>query len=54
MPEKKTDFNPVIIGACTLAGIYTIATLAEDLFTGGAGIADDFTIPLVWSWALAF
>ena len=53
VPEKKTDFNPVIIGACTLAAIYTIATLAEDLFTGGAGIADDFTIPLVWSWALA-
>lgn len=54
VPEKKTDFNPIIIGACTLAGIYTIATLAEDLFTGGAGVADDVTIPLVWPWALAF
>lgn len=54
VPEKKADFNPLVIGTCTLATLYSIGTIAEDILTGGAGVADDISIPLVWSWALSF
>ena len=52
--KEEKNFNPILIGTCVLAGIVTVATLAEDAITGGAGVADDAAIPLVWAWALAF
>lgn len=52
--SKKKKFDPIVIGTCVVAGLFTVATLAEDVITGGAGIADDAAIPVVWTWALSF
>lgn len=49
------DFRPfAALGLIGGATFYTVYTLAEDVFTGGVGIADDFTIPLVWKGVLSF
>lgn len=49
----ETELNSIIIGKCIAASVYTIGTLVEDALTGGAGVADDVTIPGVWAWALS-
>lgn len=52
---KKRDFMPIFtLGMIGGATFYTVATLAEDVVTGGAGIADDYMIPLIWKSALSF
>ena len=49
----ETEISFIIIGKCIIAGVFTIGTIAEDVFTGGAGVADDIAIPAAWAWALA-
>ncbi len=49
----ETEISFIIIGKCIIAGVFTIGTIVEDVFTGGAGVADDIAIPAAWAWALA-
>lgn len=51
----ERDLGPVVgMGAIGAATFYTAYTLLENIFTGGAGVLDDFTIPLAWKWAFSF
>ena len=49
----ETEISFIIIGKCILGCVFTIGTIVEVVFTGGAGVADDIAIPATWAWALA-
>lgn len=51
--NSETGIDSIIIGKCIIVFVHTGGTIAEDVFTGGADVADDIAIPATWAWALS-